>query len=39
MLKDFMLENIIYQKCIIKTYNVISNEKNFYDQAVDSDIK
>ena len=26
-------------KGIIKNYNVIINEKNFYDQAVDSDIK
>ena len=42
MLKDFMLENIIYQDIyqgIIKNYHVIINGKNFYDQAVDSDIK
>ena len=26
-------------KGIIENYNVIINEKNFYDQAVDSDIK
>ena len=42
MLKDFMLENIISQDIyqgIIKNYHVIINGKNFYDQAVDSDIK
>ena len=34
-----MLENIIYQKVIIKNYNVIINGKNVYDQEIDSDIK
>ena len=26
-------------KSIIKNYNVTNNEKNFYDQVIDSDIK
>ena len=42
MLKHLMLENIIYQDIyqgIIKNYQVIINAKNFYDQAVDPDIK
>ena len=38
-LKDLILENIIYQKGIIKNYNVIINGKNFYEKQIDTDIK
>ena len=30
---------ILLTKSIIKNYNVIINGRNFYDQAIDSDIK
>ena len=33
------MHNCKLPKCIIKDYNVIINGKNFYDQAIDSDIK
>ena len=39
MLKDLKLENVFLPKRIIKNYNNIINGKNFYDQAIDSDIK
>ena len=39
MLKDLKLNNITYQKGIIKAHNVIINGKNFYDQPTDSDIE
>ena len=39
MLKDLKLNNITYQKDIIKAHNVIINGKNFYDQPTDSDIE
>ena len=39
MLKDLKPEGIIYKKSIMKNYNTIINGKNFYDQAIDSDIK
>ena len=32
-------EYIIYQKYIIKNYNVIISGKNFYDQPIDFNIK
>ena len=39
MLKDLMLENIFIPYGIIDNYNIIINGKNFYVQAIDSDIK
>ena len=37
--KRFKAKRYYLPKGIIKNYNVISNGKNFYDQATDSDIK
>ena len=37
--KTFKANRYYLPKGIMKTYNVIINEKNFYDQATDSDIK
>ena len=34
-----MPKSIIYQKLLLKNYNVIINGKNFYDQPVDFDTK
>ena len=39
ILKDLKLEDIIYQKTKSKKNHVIINGKNFYDHAIDSDIK
>ena len=39
ILKDLKLENIIYQKVLSKIITLLSMVKNFYEQAVDSDIK
>ena len=39
ILKGLKLKSITFLKGIIKNYNVIINGKNFYDQAIDSDIK
>ena len=35
-LKGIKLGGICYQKVIIKNYNVIINQKNFYDQPTDN---
>ena len=35
----FKAKRYYLPKVIIKNYNVIINRKNFYDQAIDSDIK
>ena len=37
--KDLKLAGITYQKALLIIYSVIFNSKNFYDQAIDSDIK
>ena len=37
--KQFKIWRYYLTKDIIKNYNLIINEKNFYDQAIDSDIK
>ena len=37
--KRFKAQRYYLPKGIIKNYNVIINRKNFYDQAIDSDIK
>ena len=37
--KQFKIRRYYLTKDIIKNYNLIINEKNFYDQAIDSDIK
>ena len=37
--KRFKAKSCYLPKSIIKNYNVIINGKNFYDQAIDSDIK
>ena len=37
--KRFKTRRYYLQKDIIKNYNVIINEKNFYDQVIDSYIK
>ena len=37
--KRFKAQRYYLPKGIIKNYNVIINGKNFYDQAIDSDIK
>ena len=37
--KKVYSSNILFNEGIIKNYNVILNGKNFYDQAIDSDIK
>ena len=37
--KRFETRRYYLPDCIIKSYNVIINGKNFYDQATDSDIK
>ena len=34
-----MAKNIIKVKGVIKNYNVIINEKNFYDKPITSDVK
>ena len=39
ILKGLKLKSITFLKGIIKNYNVIINGKNFYDQAIHSDIK
>ena len=38
-IKRFKIQRYYLPKGIIKNYNVIINGKNFYDQAIDSDIK
>ena len=37
--KRFKSRRYYLPKGIIKNYNMITNGKNFYDQAIDSDIK
>ena len=37
--KRFKAQRYYLPKGIIKNYNVIINRKNFYDQAIESDIK
>ena len=37
--KRFKTRRYYLPKSIIKNYNVIINQKNFYDQVIDSDIK
>ena len=37
--KSFNARKYCLPKGVIKNYNVIINRKNFYDQAIDSDIK
>ena len=37
--KRFKAKRYYLPKAIIKNYNVIINGKNFYDQAIDSDVK
>ena len=39
ILKDLHLKRCYLPKGIIKNYNMIINGKDFYDQAIDSDIK
>ena len=39
ILKDLKPKNIIYQKGVIDNYNVIINAKDFYEHAINSDIK
>ena len=39
ILKDLKLKDIIQQKGVIDNYNVIINEKDFYEHAINSDIK
>ena len=39
MLNNFHARKYCFPKGIIKNYNVITNGKNNYDQAIDSDIK
>ena len=37
--KRFKVKRYYLSKEIIDNYNIIINEKNFYDQLIDSDIK
>ena len=39
ILKDLKLKDIIQQKGVIDNYNVIINGKDFYEHAINSDIK
>ena len=38
-LKDLKLEDISHQKLLLRILDIVINEKNFYDEYTDSDIK